>query len=224
MFIFPLIATLVGFIFSLLVMRQYFNRRRPYQLVWGIGLLMFALGSTAETVAALTFWTDSLAKTYYFFGAMVTVGFLSMGTIYLHTSPRIAKVALTIILIISISAALMLVRADVNTVKMQGQEWEWKEVMPTSARIIPIIINSLGSLILIGGAIYSAYVTWRRKEHYERMWGSILIASGVLVIGAMHTIGGFFGLGRQQLLSIAMAIGVTLMFLGFLETGRSPKR
>lgn len=223
MFVFPLIAAVVSFIFGILVLRQYLSRRKPFQLFWTLGLFMFFIGSSAETIATLTSWTDSLAKTYYFFGAMITVGFLAMGTIYLLARPLVAKICLAILFAISILAFLMLATATVDTAKMQEAAWEWKEVMPTSARIVPITINSLGSLILIGGAVYSAWVTWRQKQHYERMIANILIAAGVLVIGGAHALGGLFGLGRQALLSIAMAIGVTIMFLGFLEAGRPTK-
>lgn len=224
MFIFPLIAAVVSLIFGILVLRQYLSRRKPFQLFWTLGLFMFFVGSSAETIATLTTWTDLLAKIYYFFGAMITVGFLAMGTIYLLTSPKVARICLTILLLISTLAFLMILTVTMNTTVMQQAGWEWKEVMPVSARLVPITINSLGSLVLIGGALYSAWVTWRQKQHYERMIANILIASGVLVIGAAHTMGGLFGLGRQTLISIAMAIGVTLMFLGFLEAGRPTRQ
>jgi hypothetical protein len=83
MFIFPLVATLVSFTFSFLLLRQYIERRKPYQLVWAISLSMFGLGALAETISTASSWTPFLAKMYYLFGATLIVGFLALGSLYL---------------------------------------------------------------------------------------------------------------------------------------------
>ncbi len=38
----PLISCIVSFIFALAVLAQFLVIRKPYQLIWLIGLLMFA--------------------------------------------------------------------------------------------------------------------------------------------------------------------------------------
>jgi hypothetical protein len=47
----PLVSTVVSVIFGLAVLDQFFARRKPYQLVWAIGLFMYAVGTGTE------FWT-----------------------------------------------------------------------------------------------------------------------------------------------------------------------
>ena len=82
MFIFPLVATVVSVVFAAQVFRQYLQRRRPYQLIWSIALLMFGLGALAETLATLGSWNESLVKIYYLFGGTLVVGYLGLGTLY----------------------------------------------------------------------------------------------------------------------------------------------
>ncbi|MFH1381443.1 MAG: hypothetical protein ABIH70_00935 [Chloroflexota bacterium] len=37
----PLISSITAFIFAVIVLDQFFARRRPYQLIWAIGLFMY---------------------------------------------------------------------------------------------------------------------------------------------------------------------------------------
>jgi hypothetical protein len=82
MFIFPLIATAVSFIFSALLFKQYLERKRPYQLAWALALIMFGVAALAETLATVGSWNELLVKTYYVFGATLVVGYLALGTLY----------------------------------------------------------------------------------------------------------------------------------------------
>jgi len=41
-------------------------------------------------------------------------------------------------------------------------------------------LNIYGTLALVGGAIYSAYIFWRKRVLFHRMIGNILIAAGAL--------------------------------------------
>lgn len=82
MFVFPLAASLVSFIFAIALVRQFVDRRKPYQLAWAAAMASFGIGAAAETMATLGDWTDPLARLYYIFGGTLIVGVLALGSLY----------------------------------------------------------------------------------------------------------------------------------------------
>jgi len=92
---------------------------------------------------------------------------------------------------------------------------QYKEIFLRSGLIIlfTILLNIYGTLTLVGGAIYSAFLFWRRKILANRMFGNILIAAGALS-PAMG--GSFLRAGLTDLLYLSELIGAILMFIGFL--------
>jgi len=49
---------------------------------------------------------------------------------------------------------------------------------------ITILINSVGTMIIVGGAGWSAVQYWRRGTHRNRMVGCALICMGTLIVAA----------------------------------------
>jgi hypothetical protein len=223
MIVFPLIAAITGLVFSALVFKQYLSKKRPYQLMWGLAFLMFSLASWSETIAELSGWTPLLAKTYYLFGASLVVGYLAMGTVYLMWGRKTAITCLTLLLIATFACIALIAQAPVDTAKLATDGWKALQ-RPLSLRlIVGIFTNGIGSLILIGGALYSAYLSIKRKAIDDRLIGTALIAGGALIIASGGMLGGLLGIGGQQMLSISITIGVIVMFVGFLYTGKKPR-
>jgi hypothetical protein len=81
--ILPGLTAVLALIFSLALLDQWRERRRGYQLIWAIGMLFFAIGSGAETLAALGGWNEPLYRSWYLAGAVWTAGWLGLGTCFL---------------------------------------------------------------------------------------------------------------------------------------------
>ncbi len=79
--------------------------------------------------------------------------------------------------------------------------------------LLTILLNIYGTIALVGGAIYSAYLFWRKKVLANRMIGNLLIAAGALM-PAMA--GSFVKAGLVDLLYLSEFVGVVLMYAGFL--------
>jgi hypothetical protein len=91
-------------------------------------------------------------------------------------------------------------------------------VMPTDLRaIVTPVVNAFGTFALVGGAIYSAWIFWRKRILPHRVTANILIALGALLpaAGGIHiaTPG-----GDLNLFFALELLGVIVMFLGFLRT------
>jgi hypothetical protein len=74
--------------------------------------------------------------------------------------------------------------------------------------------NLYGTLLLVGGAAYSAWIFWRKRILLHRVIGNVLIATGAL----LPAFGGAFSrLGIGGALYISELLGAILLFLGFLR-------
>src|SRR5512137_184760 len=102
----PFITTAVIFVFAFLVLRRYFQRGGMHNLMWGIGLIMYGLGTFAEAFLAVGY-ASFVLHMWYLFGALLTPAWLGQGTVYLLVRRRnVANVLLVILTLLSIFAAL----------------------------------------------------------------------------------------------------------------------
>lgn len=220
-FLVPLSAGIVGAVFSIAVLRQYLARRRPYQAVWAAALAMFGVAALLEAAGVGGGWTPAIYKGYYLFGALLNVGWLAVGTVYLLAPPRAghgAAAAMGIITLLSIAAVAA---AAVDPNRLHTQFPNRASDVPA---VFPALINSVATVVLVGGAAWSAYRAFRRQAPPARVLGTALIAAGALVVGADHSIAQLTGLIVLQPLS--EALGIAIMFAGYLavESRRSPVR
>ena len=81
MWVFPLVAAVVAFVFAGLLVRQFAARRRSYQLLWAIALVMYGVASLAVVVGALNGWSRLGFEVYWALGAVLNVPFLAAGEI-----------------------------------------------------------------------------------------------------------------------------------------------
>jgi len=82
----------------------------------------------------------------------------------------------------------------------------------TPVRLTTPFFNIYGLLTLVGGAIYSAYLFWRKRVMPNRVIANVLIAAGALAIGSASTL---TRLGYGQFLYLGELISAIMMFIGF---------
>ncbi len=219
----PLSATIVAGAFAIVLLNRYAStRRRPHEFMWGIAFILFAIGAACQVYADVNgSWSPLTAQVYYLTGAILNVAFLGLGTMYLIFSRRVANVGLLVVLLVALFSMIVLftVPIDQNTLR---QEAGWKAVttMSTTPRLLAIISNSLGTLLVVGGAIWSGVVFWRKRIMKGRMVGVFLLAGGTLFVALGGTITGATGLRNHDYLYVTMVIGILIMFAGYLQTIR----
>lgn len=84
----------------------------------------------------------------------------------------------------------------------------------SNIRSLTPFFNVYGTLALAGGAIYSAYIFWRKRVLYDRMIGNILIGMGAMspALGGTLSKAGF-----PTALYISELIGIMLIFIGYTQ-------
>ncbi len=214
----PYISTIVTFAFAIAVFSRYRQRGGMHLLLWGVGLLLYGIGTLCEVILGSTFSVFAL-KMWYLTGAMLTAAWLGMGTVHLLIRRGNTAMILTWVLLgVSILAFVLVMLAPVTStaydVSRPASE-QYKEILTRNGLIIllTILLNIYGTLTLVGGAIYSAYLFWRKKILVNRMFGNILIAVGALS-PAMG--GSLLRAGLTDMLYLSELIGAILMFIGFL--------
>ncbi|MHB8588170.1 MAG: hypothetical protein ACYDA0_04855 [Candidatus Dormibacteraceae bacterium] len=212
MFVIPLIAAAVGGTFAAVVARQYMSRRRTYQAIWAIALAMFAAAALFETAGQAFGWADATYKGYYLFGGLLNVGWLGLGSLLLLASPRAGRVATIVMVLISIVSlvAVLTAHTDHNLLKAQVPARGAIDV-PV---VLPLITNLGGSLLLIGGAAWSAWRAARAGAPRNRVVGLAILAAGAFIVAGGHSYAQTKGVYAAQ--PVSEALGIAAMFVGYL--------
>jgi hypothetical protein len=228
MVFYALAATAISGTFALTLFVQYRAKPRPYLLAWSVALGMYALAALTEVIGAAAGWSPFTYRIYYYFGAIMLVGVLALGTMYL-LAPRFGRAALLVLIVlggIGLAATLgaslqtgLLATHEVPSVDTIRLEHSAFNVL---AILMAALLNIVGTLILVGGALWSAYGTWRRHGEPSRLAANILIAAGALIVATASSLTRLFHV--YELFYVGQAVGVLVMFGGFLAAQRAPRR
>ncbi len=216
-----ILSTLVTFIFAAAVFNRYRYKKGNHLLMWGIGLVFYGLGTLTEVVLSFTFSALAL-KIWYLTGAMLTAAWLGQGTVFLLVRrPGVARGLLIALTGVSLIAAVLVFSASLTPAAAgydvsQSVSAQYKDILVRSGWItlLTILLNIYGTVTLVGGAIYSAFLFWRKKVLINRVVGNILIAAGAL-FPAMA--GSLVKAGLVDWLYVSEFLGVVIMYIGFLQ-------
>jgi hypothetical protein len=210
----PALTGVVAAAFAIVVLRQYGSHRRTYQLMWAAGFAMFAIAAFAGYLARSGGTTDTEYRIFYLFGAILNVAWLALGTLYLLAPRRWADIALVAVAILSIAAAYAVASAPVDLTAAADSGRGFPN--GSLARILAGVGSGLGSVVLVGGALWSAWVFLRKRHNGRRALANVIIAVGVLIVAAGGTA---TFTGAAGVLEAANLIGLAVMFTGFLLIG-----
>ncbi len=217
--IIPLFSSLVSLAFAFFVLKRYMERRGNHLLLWGIGTLFYGIGGFCEFFFGVFGWNDLVFRLWYLFGAILVAAWLGQGTVYLLARPRWAHAFMVLLVIASLFAAFKVFTAQLDPSLMigaghTGSELSGRAIASPGVRVLTPFFNIYGTLTLVGGAAWSAFIFWRKRVLLHRTIGNILIAVGAM----LPAFGGLFS--RLQIpgaLYLGEFLGVILLFLGFLR-------
>jgi hypothetical protein len=217
-----ILSTLVTFVFAGAVFERYRRRGGTHLLLWGIGLVLYGLGTLTEVVLIFRF-SPLAMKVWYLSGAMLTAAWLGQGTIHLLVRRRGVAGALTAVLAaVSLAAVGLILAAPVDPAAAAAYRLDlpvsaqYKEILVRTGWIVllTVLLNVYGTLGLVGGALYSAFLFWRKRVLADRLLGNVLIAAGALM-PAMA--GSLVKAGLVDWLYLSEFLGVVVMYAGFLK-------
>lgn len=97
--ILPTLTSVLAMVMALGLLDQWRERRHPFQLVWALGMLFFGVAAGCEALAAAGGWSEGLYRTWYLTGAVLTAGWLGLGTALLLGRTRFGYAFALIVLL-----------------------------------------------------------------------------------------------------------------------------
>ena len=204
-------TTLISVAFALSTLERWLDRRRPHELAWTIALTMFAGASAAQWWGASAGWGGLAFRAFYLLGPIVSVPELALGTVLLLAPARVGRVTRTAVHAWALVATGVLLAAPLTAAIDPERLPQGSDVFGPLPRVLAAVGSGVGATVLVIGAVWSAV----RRRHPVP---NTLIAAGTVVL----SLGGLFNSVADEMTSFALAhaLGVTLVFAGFLLTNR----
>jgi hypothetical protein len=215
----PIAAALLAVTFALLLFRSLLRRTAGQKALWAVGFALFAVAAASEAAAQRAGWSPALFRTYYVAGGVLTVAYLGAGSAWMLLPRRGRDVLLGGLAVATVAAIVTVVLAPVDVAGLaaaQSGQPPTNGVLGGHAFLWAVGLNSIGTLLLVGGSLLSIL---RRQRVRANVW----IASGALTVAAAT---GLSRTGDTSLVYLGELIGIALMFCGFTLTApaRKPAR
>ncbi len=215
----PFFSCLISFVFAYFVFRRYLLRKGPHLLLWGIGMVFYGLGAFCEAYYGLLGWNPLIYRLWYLFGAILVAAWLGQGTVYLLAGRKWANGLMALLVIGSLYGLVRVFSAELDPSLMTagihtGSELSGSAIVTPGVRTLTPFFNLYGTVTLVGGAAWSAWIFWRKRILLHRTIGNILIAVGAIA----PAFGGTFSrFGLPSALYIGELLGALLLFAGFIR-------
>jgi len=223
MWVFPLLATIVAFVFAAMLGKQFSIRRGQPQLMWAVAMAMYGLASLALTAGVLSGWSRGWFVTYWAFGAVLNVAFLAGGELVLLFRRPWVLWAVWFVLVFATAYTFAVLRgAQISATYLADRFPLGRDVFgaTSSARRLPEVIAYPTYTILVLGTLWSAWKMRGRPELKDRFIGTLLIAVGATIVAGGA---GFAAAGILVGFTLTLVAGICVMFLGFVRaTKRAP--
>jgi len=204
--------------------RQYGGRKKFHQLVWTVSMSLFCLGAFLEFVMSSVLVTGPLFDLYYL-SIGPQVGLLGAGVVYL-LRPRFGKYVLYAVILLSASllVSVLVWPVDISGLvagvpgpAMTYQQWFQSSVVygiyyavsafATMPRDITQVLNTLGTVLVVGGGVLSFVLDRRRYYALLIAFGAMMNAIGGIMLGI---------LGDPDVFLYFEFIGIVIFYLGFV--------
>ncbi len=211
------LATAVATLFAQATLVRFTKDHRPQDLAWTLSLAMFALASAFLATGVSTGWDNGLFRLFFLFGAILTVPWLALGTVYLlWGKERGRRVQWGLVLFSGLAAGVAL-SAPLDGPIHGTAIPVGSEVFGAFPRVLAAVGSGVGAVVIIGGALWSAWRFARNRSQAgngRRAAANVLIALGTLVLSSGGLIQGFAG--KDEAFVISLASGIVVIYIGFL--------
>jgi hypothetical protein len=182
--------------------------RGAHHAAWAAALAAYALAAAAIAWGEAAGWDGRAFRVYYLCGALLTAPLLGAGSLLLVGRRWAAPLALAYVgLAVGVAVSVPLHGVFPGSGIPAAQDH--LEFVP--ARLLAVVANSLGTLAVVVVAV----ATVRRRP-----LGNLLVVAGVAVAAVGSALVGLGAAGS----AISIAVGVALLYAGFVVPARLPDR
>jgi hypothetical protein len=213
----PIGASLLAALFTILLLRSFRRRPAGEKLLWAGGFALFTAATASEAIAQGSGWTASLFRVYYLCGGVLTVAWLGAGAAWLQLPPRRRDALAGGLAVATVAAALTVALAPVDASALAHASSGGPPAngaIGGHAFLWAIALNTVGTVFLLGGSLYSAA---RGRRVAVNLW----IAAGALVLALATSM---TRAGDASFVYAGELVGIGLMFTGFRLAGAKAAR
>ncbi len=193
-----------------------------HQLMWTIAIALWTIGVAAELAATVSGWSSATYRAYYATGALLIPAWLGMGTLYLVMNKRWANWILGALVVLSVIGIVLIATWPIAPSQLASTSGEFVplKVFPFfPIQLLLIILNTLGALAFILGALWSTLHFMRMQAMGDRALATGLIAIGGMIAAGAHSLGVLSGI---ELFRVSELLALIFIFVGFVLS--SPAR
>jgi hypothetical protein len=182
-------------------------------------MIFYGIGGFCEAYYGLLGWQPLIFRLWYLCGAVLVAAWLGQGTVYLLARRIWANGLMGVLVLGSLYALIRVFNAQLDPSLMTsslhtGSELSGYAIVTPGVRVLTPFFNLYGTVTLVGGAAWSAWIFWRKRVLLHRTLGNILIAVGAI----LPAFGGTFSrFGFSGALYVSELLGAVLIFIGFLR-------
>lgn len=218
----PLAATQVCLLLTLSLAGSAWRTRRLPALSWAVALACATIGAGALWYGAAFGWSPLLFRLYYLGGALLAVPWLALGQTQVLVSRRPATVLAVLVFLASALGGAVVGLSELRgPVEGTGLP-DGATLLPALPRTLVGVANGAGVLVLLSGLAVGVRRSWRGGPvGRSRATGLALVAAGAVVAGLGGTVS---ALGRTAGNALAVLVGLSLVYLGTRQAGRTVGR
>jgi hypothetical protein len=216
------LASALSLAFAVVVAVRFQRSRRPAFAVWTLGLLIFSAAAAFQAVGEAQGFGQVTFRGFYLLGGVLGVIYLALGTIFLLAPRRVALVCAAVLGVITVVLAVdaAVIPVDQSLLATPSGVLGGAIQHGTLLYVGVVILNIVGTVILVVGSAYSAYRFVRNHAGLDRVVCNVLLTVGALVIAYGFSAAKTFGTSSIDALGGYEAAGIAIMFAGFLSLGR----
>jgi hypothetical protein len=216
-----IVASTVSAVFAWVLFTRFTRSGRPALAAWTAGLLIFAAAAGCQAAGEHFGFGAPLFRAFYLLGGVLGVIWLSMGTLFLLAPRRVARAATLALAVLTLALAIDAAVVPVDVTRLGTAAGVLGDAISAGSplQVGAVTLNIIGTLILVGGSAWSAYRLLLHRGGLDRVMCNVLLTIGALVIAAGFSAAKIAG-GSLDTLGVYEAIGIAVMFVGFLSLGR----
>lgn len=211
-----LMTTLLAAGFGFDLMRRWAKvPGRRHLLWWGLGVVLYGLGTGAAAHVERFGWSPAAFRIWYTAGAVLGGAILALGTVHLHHRAETASQIVRTVGVVAAGCTLAVMMSPVAPLPsgdLAGASLGWGWV-----RIFTPFLNVFAVTYLAGGAIRSGWQRLGGGGGGTQVAGNALLALGAIT----PALGGVASrLGGAAALPPTLLVGLVLIWVGARLAGR----
>lgn len=217
---FAALASVLSLAFGVVVSRRWSSTGKPAFAAWTIGLLIFAAAAACQAVGEANGWSPGVFRAFYLLGGVLGVAYLALGTIFLMAPSKVAWVGAGLLGACTVALGINAFTVPVDAAQLSTASGVLGKAIAGGTLIHAgaVILNIVGSLVLVGGSAWSAWKFVRSHAGVDRVMCNVLLTAGAFIIAAGFSAAKLAG-AKLDTLGAYEAIGIAVMFAGFLSLG-----